>query len=181
MGIDFEILETPRLLLKKMTPLEYIQLMDNYTDEEIAKFLDFTPELVLRERARREHGVSSYQCTFLYFIVVDKQTNKTIGSCGYYRYYPEHERAELGYVLTDQSFRQKGLMKESIPVIIDYGFNKMKLHRIEAMVGPENIPSLRIMELFGFTKEGHLREDYLTNGKHEDSVVFSLLKSEYKQ
>lgn len=180
-NIDFEILETPRLLLKKMTPVEYIQLMDNYTDEEIATFLDFTPELVTRERMRRAKGVSSYYCTFLYFMLVDKETNKTVGSCGYYRHFPEHSRAEVGYSLTDVSYRRKGLMKEILPIVIAYGFNQMKLNRVEAYVGPDNIPSLRIMQLFGFTKEGHIREDYYTNGKYVDSIVFSILKSEYKQ
>jgi ribosomal-protein-alanine N-acetyltransferase len=180
MSFQFEIIETPRLLLKKISPPEYIYIMDNYTDEELMEFLDFTPELVARDRERRAQGVSSFLCSFIYFVIVDKETGKTIGSCGYYRYYPQHFRGEVGYILTDESYRQRGLIKEVMPYVLAYGFNEMNLTRIEAIVGPNNVPSLRIMELFGFTREGLMREHYHINEKNEDSVIFSLLKSEYK-
>lgn len=177
--ITFETIETPRLLLKKISPVEYAYVLDNYTDEQLTDFFDYTPELVARERDRRQQGISSFNSTLLYFMLVDKASGKTIGSAGYYRYYPAHARAEIGYILTDESYRQKGLVKEALPYIINYGFNTLNLHRIEAIVAPGNVPSLRIMELFGFTKEGLLRQHYFFNGKHDDSVIFSLLKSEW--
>jgi ribosomal-protein-alanine N-acetyltransferase len=55
----------------------------------------------------------------------------------------------------------------------------MYLHRIEALVGPHNIPSLKLVKSFGFREEGRLREHYFINNQLEDSIVFSLLKREY--
>jgi len=175
------ILKTQRLLLKAVTPNIYTGVIDTYTDEQLMDFFGFTTaDQLYKERQRRAQGASSYTSTFLFFIIVDIASNKTIGSAGYYRHYPNHNRGEIGYILTDETFRNRGLIKEALPVIINYGFNEMNLHRIEAFVAPDNLPSLRIMELFGFTKEGHLRQHYFTNGKHDDSVVFSLLRSEWK-
>jgi hypothetical protein len=42
-----------------------------------------------------------------------------------------------------ENYKRKGLMTEAVSSIIDYGFNKLNLHRIEALVGSNNIPSLK--------------------------------------
>ena len=67
-------------------------------------------------------------------------------------------------------------MKEAMPEVINYGFEKMGLHRIEAMVGKDNEPSLKLLHAHGFVQEGLLREHYLIDGRYEDSLVFSLLR-----
>ena len=70
-------------------------------------------------------------------------------------------------------------MTEAVSSIIDYGFTKLKLHRIEALVGSNNIPSLKIIEKNRFIKEGLLRQHYYIADKYEDSVLFSKLYNEY--
>jgi [ribosomal protein S5]-alanine N-acetyltransferase len=71
-------------------------------------------------------------------------------------------------------------MLEAITSIVDYGFHKMELNRIEAFISPDNLPSKKLIAKAGFTQEGVLREHYKWENKIYDSVVFSLLKSEYK-
>jgi len=84
----------------------------------------------------------------------------------------------LGYALFNDANKGKGFMTEAVKEIIAYGFESMNLHRIEAYVAPDNIPSLNLMSKFSFTKEGLLREHYFYNEKYDDSIVFSLLRSE---
>ncbi len=55
----------------------------------------------------------------------------------------------------------------------------MHLHRIEALIGPDNIASLKLVKRLGFVEEGTLREHYFKNEIYEDSIIFSLLKQEY--
>jgi ribosomal-protein-alanine N-acetyltransferase len=71
-------------------------------------------------------------------------------------------------------------MSEAVAAILTYGFNEMKLYRIEAMVADYNTASVRILEKFGFVHEGRLREHYNVNGKMEDSVLYGLLKKEFR-
>lgn len=82
-------------------------------------------------------------------------------------------------MVKDISNRSQGLMTEALHAVIEHGFTKMNLHRIEALVGIENTPSLKLMQKFKFTQEGILRQHYFINDKYEDSVVFSLLREEY--
>ena len=70
-------------------------------------------------------------------------------------------------------------MTEAVSAIIDFGFDKLKLQRIEALIGVNNIPSLKIIERHHFIKEGHLRKHYYAADKYEDSILFSILYNEY--
>ena len=73
----------------------------------------------------------------------------------------------------------KGYMKEAMAEVLRYGFDEMKLQRVEAFIEPFNEPSLKLAKHFGFKQEGHLRKHYMKNNVLEDSLVFALLKDEY--
>ena len=177
--MEFEEIETDRLILKKITPEVYDFVFANYSEPEIMAFFNFTKkEDFEKDREKFEKGLSTHNRSFVYFQLIDKDSKKMIGWCGYHTWYLDHDRAEIFYVFKDDKFSGKGLMTEAMKVVINYGFNEMNLHRIEAFVSPENLPSLNLIQKVNFTKEGHLREHYLNNGKAEDSLVFSLLKWE---
>lgn len=180
--MTFEILTTERLLLRKLSleTLEYIYA--NYSNEQLIGFLGLENEEQLAiEKNKFEKGLTTFNKSFLYFQILDKSTEKIIGWCGFHTWYLDHFRAEIGYGLFDENFKNKGIMTEAMKTILEYGFHQMKLYRIEALIATYNIPSLQLVEKFGFTKEGILRNHYLKNNVMEDSVVYSLLKDEYNQ
>jgi ribosomal-protein-alanine N-acetyltransferase len=178
----FEILTTDRLLLRKLSPETFDFVYQNYSDNELIGFLGLsTIEALANEKEKHRKGLATFNKSFCYFQVFDKATERIIGWCGYHTWYLDHNRAEIGYGLFDDNYKQKGLMSEAMKTILDYGFNTMKLHRIEAFIGTENPASQNLVGKFGFTKEGHLREHYFANNKMEDSLVFGLLKHEYQQ
>ncbi len=178
--MEFEILNTERLLLRKITPEGFSYIFDNYPDEEIKNQLGITTgEELLKEKEKNRGGYKTYDRSVLHFKLVLKETNEVIGGCGYHNWYFNHRRAELGYALTKEAHKKKGYMSEAVSTVLDYGFNFMNLNRIEACIGPENIASLSLIGKFGFTKEGHLKQHFIRDGNIEDSIIFSLLKEEY--
>ncbi|MEO5909204.1 MAG: GNAT family N-acetyltransferase, partial [Ginsengibacter sp.] len=96
------------------------------------------------------------------------------GTIGLWRLIKENFRAEVGYMFLPD-YWQKGLAKESLLKIIEYGFNEMKLHSIEAHISPRNSSSASLLEKTGFTREAYFKEDYFFNGAFEDTAVYSLL------
>jgi len=175
--MHFEILQTEHLSLRKLTPEVFDYIYAIYTNESLIHFLGLANEKQLQiERRKHQKGLSTHNRSFLYFQIINKKTNTIIGWCGYHTWYLDHNRAEIGYGLFDDSFKGKGIMTEAIKPIVDYGFHKMNLHRIEAFIAPENVPSIKLVEKFGFKKEGVLKEHYFKNNVMEDSVVYSLLK-----
>lgn len=177
----FEELKTERLVLRKLTPETYRYIYENYSDEQVMNFLALKSSHELnKEKDKYTQGLSTYNRSFVNFKLFDNETSHHVGNCGFHTWYTEHFRAEIGYDMIDESVRRKGLMSEALQIVIDYGFNTMNLHRIEALVGPGNIPSLKLMDKFGFRREGHMRQHYHKNGEIHDSIIFSLLRSEYE-
>jgi ribosomal-protein-alanine N-acetyltransferase len=178
--MDFNIIPTERLLLREMNPSTYQYVFSNYTDEQLMQFFGLVTQQELEQKKSNfTNGLTMFNKSFLYFQLLNKQTEKFIGWCGFHTWYIQHHRAEIGYGLTDESTRGKGFMTEIFPFVLRTGFEKMNLHRIEAFIGPTNTPSLKLVQRFGFTKEGTLREHYYKDGVAEDSVVYSLLKHEF--
>jgi [ribosomal protein S5]-alanine N-acetyltransferase len=178
--MNFTTIATKRLLLREMTPEVYRYVFNNYPDEELKYFFGLRNDEELGQKKQTwQNGLTMFNKSFLYFQLLKKDSGENIGWCGFHTWYVQHYRAEIGYTLTNETERRNGFMKEALPEIIRYGFEQMKLHRIEAFIGPGNAPSLKLVQNAGFVHEGHLREHYFKDGKIEDSVVFSLLKKEF--
>ena len=177
----FETIETPRLLLRKLTPEVYEYVFTRYSQDELLTFWGYTSQDALdTERRRYEAGVQMYGKSLLMFHLIEKETQQVIGWCGYHTWYTQHNRAELGYVLTDDAAKGKRYMSEALPVVLRYGFDTMQLHRVEAFIGVDNEASIKLVKRHGFVQEGCLREHYCVNGVNEDSLVFGLLQHEYQ-
>ncbi|OYU96086.1 MAG: N-acetyltransferase [Bacteroidetes bacterium B1(2017)] len=175
-----QIIETERLKLKVVDANIYEHVLKNYTDAEIAQFFGHQNEIEIEtEKNRLKNGIQTHSKTILLFYLEEKISAKVFAWCGYHTWYFNHNRAELGYSHFGDDFKQKGYMKEALPFIIKYGFEQMKLHRIEAMISPLNTPSLKLIHQNNFKYEGLMREHYLKNEVYEDSAVYSLLKSEW--
>lgn len=177
--MKFELIETERLRLIGISPDDIKYIFKNLTKLEIKKLLGHrSEEDYLKEESKYKNGYSSYNRSFILFLLTDKESDTIIGRCGLHNWNIEHRRAEIGYVMEDEKYQRKGLMTEAINAIIDYGFKKMNLNRIEALVGIGNIPSLSLMKKYKFKKEGVLRQHTIISDKFEDSVVFSKLHNE---
>lgn len=180
--MQFEIIETSRLLLRKVTPDVYTYVFDQYDDEQLQAFFGFqAPGDVEKELNRFRKGLTTFNKTFVNFHLLDKTSGRNIGACGFHTWYTDHARAEIGYALTDEMLRQQGLMGEALAAVIAYGFDTMQLNRIEALIGPDNVASQQLVKKLHFREEGRLRQHYFKNNRHEDSLVFALLQSEYHE
>lgn len=179
--MEFKVISTPRLDLRIVDPEVYNYVFKNFNENELMNFLNCEDRLALeKEKIKFQKGHSMFNKSFLFFHILEKATQKMIGWCGFHTWYTDHDRAEIGYILYNDAYKNKGIMSEVLPAVLNFGFEEMKLNRIEAFVGPFNEPSLKLMENMGFNKEGQLRQHYKKNGIIEDSVLFSLLKEEYK-
>lgn len=111
------------------------------------------------------------------FDLLEKETNQVIGSCGFHNWIVDHDRAEIGYEL-HPAYRGQGYMREAMTQILPFAFSEMNLNRIEAFIAPENSKSIQLVEHFNFVKEGVVRGHYKVGAVYEDSILFSLLKTD---
>ncbi|MDF2436943.1 MAG: alanine acetyltransferase [Bacteroidota bacterium] len=180
--MEFEILTTERLLLKKLTPEGFAWIFENLSKEEIKKELGLSADEEFEtEKKKNTGGYKTYNKSIVHFKLILKETNEVIGGAGFHNWYFDHFRAELGYALTKDEYKRKGLMGEAVSTILNYGFNQMNLNRVEACISPANDASLALIKKFNFTQEGYLKQHYVRNGEVQDTIIFSLLKEEYQK
>ena len=169
---------TERLKLIKVDQQVLDKVFNELTSQQQMDFLGCKNITELQEQyTRYSLGLSTFNRKFLYFFIREKSTDKHIGWCGFHTWYTDHFRAEIGYTL-DSDFHNKGLMTEALDAVLNYGFQKMRLRRVEALVGTDNLPSKSLLRKFGFQYEGLLKKHYNINGKNEDSEIHALLNSE---
>ncbi len=89
------------------------------------------------------------------------------------------QSAQLGYWI-DAASGGRGLMSEGVALALDFAFERLELHRVQAAVMPKNLASRRILGKCGFREEGYA-ERYLRIGNAwEDHVIYGLTAEEWK-
>ena len=83
------------------------------------------------------------------------------------------------YTFISPDFHHKGLGTHANQLLIDYGFNHLKLNKIVSHVDEPNIASRKVREKLGFKLEGIIRQSKMLNGKLIDRYHYGLLRSEY--
>ena len=176
------VLSTDRMDFILMNQSVYDQIFSGqYSDEELMQFFGFSdPDMLKIEQDRHTIGLSTFNRTFCWFQLRDKADGKLLGQCGFHSIFPNHQRAELFYSLVSDEFKQKGLMTEALVAVLKYGFTTLDLHRIEALTATYNKASLSLLLKFGFLFEGTLRSHYKVGDKLEDSVLFSLIRTDHE-
>lgn len=174
-----ETIQTERLLLKAISPAVIHDLFETRNEGEIKAFLGVDEKGYLHYKDMHEKGMDTHRHSLFYFLLIEKATQLPIGECGFHTWNRTHRRAELFYLLRNDAYKGKGLMKEALPPVLRFGFEELGLHRIEALVGKENVPSLKLIEGTGFRFEGIMREDYVIDGRSVDSHCYSLLRHEW--
>jgi ribosomal-protein-alanine N-acetyltransferase len=87
------------------------------------------------------------------------------------------QSASLGYWIGRPHARQ-GYMAEALTAVVDFAFERLKLHRVEAACLPENVASQGLLRKVGFTEEGYARGYLRINGTWQDHVLFALLNDD---
>lgn len=172
---------TERLILKSITPAIIHELFHSKTKEEIVTYFGFDEAGFEHAKTMHEKGMETHRISMFYFLLIDKQSNLPIGECGFHTWNASHNRAEVFYNMKNEAFKQKGLMTEALNEVLRYGFTQLNLHRVEALIAAENQASLKLLQRYGFSYEGTVREDYVVDGKNEDSECYSLLKWEWEK
>jgi ribosomal-protein-serine acetyltransferase len=102
-----------------------------------------------------------------------------IGRLGLYNIDLANKSASIGYWL-DQQWLGKGIITRCCKTVIEVGFTRLQLNRIEIRAATENYKSQAIPERLGFKKEGIIRQGEFVNNQFVDLYVYSMLKEEWE-
>ncbi|HLR23581.1 MAG TPA: GNAT family protein [Pseudogracilibacillus sp.] len=101
-----------------------------------------------------------------------------VGIIGYNYLDFRNKIGSIGYWLSENQ-QGKGIMTVSIRALIHYGFENLKLNRIEIRIAEQNIQSQKVVNRIGFYYEGHIRDAEWLYDHYVDHFVYSMLKKEW--
>jgi len=159
--------------LKIIHKLNKNPIVARYNTLDIPSSIDVTRDLInhlIFEWKRDE--ISKYT-----FVIVNSENDEVIGMHGLFLGDPKYRSGEIWYKLFP-IYWGKGYATESARLVIDFGFNELNLHRIEAGCATENKASRRVLEKLGMTHEGKKRKALPLRQGWRDSEEYGILSGE---
>lgn len=108
------------------------------------------------------------------FNTVEALSGTMLGGCALGHFNHKHRLANVGYFVHTRA-RGRGVAGASVRLLTRFAFEDLHLQRLEILVEPANLPSLRVAEKLTAVREGLLRHRLLVHGQPRDAVMFSLL------
>lgn len=158
---------------------EYVEIYKNwFNDLEVNQFTSslgaaFTKE---EEEDWYETQAESDEATFTIHHLPD---DKPIGNCSLHNINRGPDHAEMGIVLGEKDYWNRGLGTEAVRLITDYGFTALSLHGISLWVKSYNQRAIRVYEKVGYQESGRMRDFYKVDGEYYDQVLMDVLREEF--
>lgn len=172
----FPVLETPRLILRDMRMEDAAAIFKMRADVRVSEFISRQPASELTEAQELvKRVITAWENKQTIAWVATRKNSKDremIGACGFNRIDFLNHRAEIGGEMAVNHWG-KFFAIEAVKAIIDFGFNQMKFHSLEAKVSPDNRSAIYLLEKLGFVKEAHFHDFYFFEGGYHDLAVYS--------
>lgn len=177
----FPILTTNRFQLIQITENHLSNLFELFSDTNVVKFYNLKP---FENESDGVRLVNLYTQRFnenlgIRWGIAFKNSDYIIGTIGF-NSFTENHRSTIGFDLQTKYWNQ-GIISEVLFKIIDFGFNELKINRIEAEVMQGNYASEKVLTKSNFQKEGILREWMFWDNTYFDMTMYSLLRKDFEQ
>lgn len=173
------VLATARLVLRPFRIDDVDAIHECYGDAEAMRFWD-RPANATRDETERavRWAMGSAPAAWRVWAVADSATDGCVGMVNYHNASARHRSAEIGYIIR-RDRQGQGVGREAVSALIGHCIGTMGLHRLQALIHPENAASRRLVERLGFRGEGVLRDAQLVSGTRRDAVLYGLLAPEW--
>ncbi len=174
---EISTLQTDRLLLRPIVASDIDNIFKGLSEPEVIKYygvnfqsLEETKEQMTFYADLEKNGTGRW------FAICSLDHSVFYGAGGLNSLSKEHKKAEIGlWLLLD--FWGQGIMIETMPLICNYGFNTLGLHRIEGFVETNNINCKRAMSKLDFKHEGTMVECEIKNGAFISLDIYAKIKT----
>ncbi len=174
-AMSFAVLRTKRLVLRPLRADDARAMHVAMSDERAMTWWSSAPHKQLQETAD--------------YVAINADPNRymtwaiTLGddeALGWVVFINRREKVnEIGYILR-RSHWGMGIGREAVSRVIEHGFDDLRLRKIIADTDPDNEASNKLLIDMGFEKEGYLRNEWETHLGVRDSILWGLLKDDYK-
>ena len=173
------VIEGRAVTLRELRPSDARSLFARLSTEEVSRFISPPPTTVSGfERfiawTHRQREAGDYIC----YGIVPRGMDVAVGLIQVRRLDPEFSTAEWGFALGSQ-FWGTGLFIEAAHLVVDFVFDVLRAHRLEARAALRNGRGNGVLRKLGAVQEGILRRSLLRNGEHLDQALWTILAADW--
>jgi len=175
------ILAGSSITLRELRLSDAPSLLAMLSTGEVARFISPPPTTVEGfERfiswTQREREAGNYMC----FGVVPRGASTVVGLFQVRQTEPGFATAEWGFALAS-AFWGNGIFAEGAELVLDFVFDVVGVHRLEARAAVQNGRGNGALRKLGALQEGILRRSFLRNGEYLDQVLWAILDSDRRK
>lgn len=170
-----------KVKLRELRLSDAPSLLAMLATEEVARFISPPPTTVEGfERfiawSHRERAAGNYVC----YAVVPAGTDTAVGLFQVRQLEPGWGTAEWGFAI-GSPYWGTGLFVEGARLVVDFTFDLLGVHRLEARAAVQNGRGNGALRKLGAVQEGVLRRSFLRNGEYLDQVLWTILDEDWRR
>jgi ribosomal-protein-alanine N-acetyltransferase len=170
---------TERLRLRPFRASDAKALHALYGDAENLRYwgTDPSPDLDSTRKMLRWH-ISFHPFYYALWAVEEKKSRKLVGMINYHRRDRRERRVDVGWLILPAQ-QGKGYMTEAGRALLAHLIGKLKVHKVEALIRPDNKPSIALAKRLGFRLEGGpIRDRWFKDGRWHSVMLYGLIAGE---
>ena len=171
----FPILDIDKhFFLREQMIKDTVAFFEYYTDPQVARYiLAANPQNLTEANAEIQYCRTLFKNRQgIYWSLARKEDDRMIGAIGLY-INSQHYRAEICYDMA-RAYWNKGIMSNALHAVLQFCFNQIGIHRIEAITLKENTASIALLNKLGFCYEGALKNYRYYKGKPHNVEMFAI-------
>lgn len=173
-------LQTTRLLLTEISETDIADIHEMNSYEEVARHNTIGIPKDIAQTQKQLEGIiedkTKDKRSRYGWAIRKRESNEFIGEIGMNLAAEKFKMGEIYYSLHPTKWKQ-GYATEAVQALLEFSFNTLQLHRIEAGVDTENTNSIRLLERVGMQREGCRRKILPINGIWKDSYLYAILET----
>jgi len=176
------MLKGKKVFLRPVKKSDLSVFLKWFNDLEVIQYLGSIRPIteIEEERWIEELGTIRKESDIV-FVIEAVNSKKPIGTCGFHHIDYKNQNADFGIAIGEKRYWNKGYGTEAAELMINYGFTQLNLNRISSAVFDFNERSIKLHKKVGFQEEGRWRKYVFKNGRFHDSILFGLLREEWKE
>ena len=177
---QFPVIGAAGVRLRELRVSDAPALLECLAEAEVARFISPPPTTVDGfERfigwAQQERSAGRYVC----FAVVPDGLDTAVGLFQIRQLDPQFATAEWGFAL-GRAFWGTGLFAVAARLTVDFAFDALGVHRLEARAAVANGRGNGALAKIGAVKEGVLRRSFLRHGQYHDQALWSIVRDDWQ-
>jgi ribosomal-protein-alanine N-acetyltransferase len=165
--------------LRAFRPGDLKPLHALYGDPYNLRYWGGPPSTGLSDTRRMMRWHLTYRpAAYVLWAIEEKDSRRVIGMINYHRRDRREKRVDVGWLLRPE-YQGNGYMAEAAQALLRHLFDTLKIHKVEALIRPENKPSIGLAERLGFRLEGGpIRDRWFVSDRWHSVMLYGLIAGE---